>query len=42
MMGNKGAVTGTWHGLVKRESVAAEGVDWRDDGVRRRKGGVLV
>jgi hypothetical protein len=41
MVGNKGAVTGTWHGLVKKESVTAEGVDWRDDGVRRRKAGVV-
>ena len=31
---------GTWHGKVKREDVDAQGIDWGDDGVRRRKKGV--
>lgn len=28
---------GNWQGKVKREDVAAEGVDWGDDAIRRRK-----
>jgi hypothetical protein len=32
---------GTWHGRIKREDVDVQGVDWGDDGVRRRKFGVV-
>ena len=32
----------TWHGKVKREDVDAQGLDWSDDGVRRRKFGAAV
>ena len=32
----------TWHGKIKREDVDAQGIDWGDDGVRRRKKGVAV
>jgi hypothetical protein len=34
--GVKTAATGTWHGTVKREDVAAQGMDWGEDGMRRR------
>jgi len=34
--------TATWHGKVKREDVDSQGVDWGDDGVRRRKFGAAV
>ena len=34
--------TTTWHGKVKREDVDAQGVDWGDNGARRRKSGVAV
>jgi hypothetical protein len=38
-MTGSGAIAGmgNWQGKVKREDVAAEGVDWGDDAIRRRK-----
>jgi hypothetical protein len=33
---------GNWQGKVKREDVAAEGVDWEDDAIRRRRKNVAA
>jgi len=28
---------GTWHGRHKREDVDVQGIDWRNEGIRKRK-----
>lgn len=33
-----GSGMGTWHGQVKREDVSVQGMDWGNDGDRKRKG----
>src|SRR5208282_1804178 len=35
--GQRGDWTTTWHGKVKREDVDAQGVDWSEDGAKRRR-----
>ena len=40
--GKRAVGAGTWHERVKREDVDAQGIDWGEDSVRRRKLGVAV